>query len=429
MPKTLLPNALLFLAGISLVLLSNCQGQTRYSGLIDSLLKTAPESYAFAPILEAPEQYELQIIYTQINRDAQNQAQLKTFHYRTANAPYFYPASTVKLPYAIAALQRLNELDLIGLTRYSPMEVLVAREPQKPNKLKDSTSATGYAHLAHYIRKALIISDNDASNRLYEFVGQKYLNECFWRRNYDDLRLIHRLANSKFKSVDNRYTNPMRFYRVDNPEVLVYEQAEQLNPQAYPPKIDPMRKGIGYIDDDTGKLVKQPKDLRDKNYISLPTLHQILIATMMPEAVAPERRFNLSLQDQRLLWQALSSLPRENRYPDYSQYPDNYNKYLLYGDTQGRSIPSNIRIFNKVGMAFGYLIDNAYIVDFDKGLEFFLSVVVYTNKNQILNDDRYEYKTIGFPLLRNIGQRFYEYEQQRIKTHRPDLSVYRLNYD
>lgn len=39
----------------------------------------------------------------------------------------------------------------------------------------------------------------------------------------------------------------------------------------------------------------------------------------------------------------------------------------MFGDKTD-NIPANIRIFNKIGDSYGYLIDNAYIVDFDKRL-------------------------------------------------------------
>ena len=37
-----------------------------------------------------------------------------------------------------------------------------------------------------------------------------------------------------------------------------------------------------------------------------------------------------------------------------------------------------------------FVIDNAYIVDFDNNVEFFLSAVVYGNKNGIINETNYE---------------------------------------
>lgn len=92
------------------------------------------------------------------------------------------------------------------------------------------------------------------------------------------------------------------------------------------------------------------------------------------------------------------------------------------------SIGRNIRIFNKVGQAYGYLTDNAYIVDFKNGVEFLLSAVIYVNDNQIFNDDKYEYDEIGFPFLANLGKVIYEYELKRNKKFSPDLSKFNLMF-
>jgi hypothetical protein len=79
-------------------------------------------------------------------------------------------------------------------------------------------------------------------------------------------------------------------------------------------------------------------------------------------------------------------------------------------------------------MAYGYLNDVAYIVDFEKNVEFMLSAVIHVNKNQIYNDGIYEYDQIGLPFLANLGRVIYNYELNRVKKHLPDLSNFRFVY-
>jgi hypothetical protein len=113
----------------------------------------------------------------------------------------------------------------------------------------------------------------------------------------------------------------------------------------------------------------------------------------------------------------MSILPREsefNEYRDYGHYPDGYVKYFLYGDTKD-PIPDYIKIYNKVGQAYGYLTDNAYIVDSKNKIEFLLSAVIYVNEDGIFNDDKYEYDEIGLPFLANLGRVIYGYELERKK--------------
>jgi hypothetical protein len=91
------------------------------------------------------------------------------------------------------------------------------------------------------------------------------------------------------------------------------------------------------------------------------------------------------------------------------------------GDAQ--EIPQNIRIFNKVGDAYGFLTEAAYIIDVDNGVEFILAATLYTNANGTFNDDNYEYEEIGLPFMRDLGQAIYDLELKRSRAHLPDLQL------
>ena len=75
-----------------------------------------------------------------------------------------------------------------------------------------------------------------------------------------------------------------------------------------------------------------------------------------------------------------------------------------------------------MGWAYGFLTDNAYIIDTQNGVEFFLSAVIYVNKNGVLNDDEYEFNELGLPFLASLGNKIYEYELGRFKSNQPDFS-------
>ena len=126
----------------------------------------------------------------------------------------------------------------------------------------------------------------------------------------------------------------------------------------------------------------------------------------------------------------MSQLPTETLFPNYaldSTYYPAYCKFLMYGEDK-EPIPDNIRIFNKVGDAYGYLIDNAYIVDFENGVEFMLSAVISTNTDGVFNDGKYEYKKVGYPFMKNLGQLVYNYELKRKRKYNPDLSSVKFEY-
>jgi hypothetical protein len=139
----------------------------------------------------------------------------------------------------------------------------------------------------------------------------------------------------------------------------------------------------------------------------------------------------LGENDYQLLYQYMSQFPRESGFPAYDQkeFYDSYVKFFLFGTEKDAEIPGHIRIFNKVGWSYGFLTDVAYVVDLKNQVEFFLSATIYCNEDEILNDDKYDYETIGLPFLERLGQVVYEYELGRKKKHLPDLSRFKIQYD
>lgn len=364
-----------------------------------------------------PAKYEVQVIYTQINRDEYNRPSFTTFTWHVDENRYFYPASTVKMPVAFMALEKLNNLSILSLDKHSTMLTGEGHPPQTAVE-KDSTSPTGVPTVAHYVKKIFLVSDNDASNRLYEFLGQRALNEALWEKGYTRTRILHRLGVSGFDEEANKYTNPVAFY---NGNRMLYFQAEVHSSFHADFNLKGELKGKGYFQD--GQLVEKPMDFSKKNFISLRNLHDMLQAVIFPDAVPASRRFNLSEEDYRFLYQVMSERPRESRYPNYADKPDHYVKFFIFGDRPDTEpMPNHVRIFNKVGWAYGYLTDVAYIVDFENAVEFMLAATIHVNEDGIFNDDTYEYKTVGLPFLAELGRVVYEYELKRKRRFKPDLN-------
>lgn len=386
-----------------------------YDPLLKELLESRPEW--FKSVLQNAQKHELQILYTQIDRDSLNRPGFRSHQLLAQPKQYFYPASSIKLYAAILALQKLNELNQPGLNKFTTLRIDSTYSGQTSVDA-DSSAPDLRPSIAHYIKKLFLVSDNDAFNRLYEFLGQQYLNEELWKRGLKDTRLFHRLSIN-YTTEQNRYTNPVTFY--DN-ERVIYAQDLVYNPNPLSLNISGTLRGKGYIEN--GQLIEGPKDFSGKNYSPLADLQRALQLIFFPSAFSREEQFVLKEDDYRFLYKYLSMLPRESSYPAYPDreiYYDSYVKFFIYGDSRD-AIPENIRIFNKVGSAFGYLTDNAYIVDFDEGIEFLLSAVIYVNENQIFNDDTYEYEGIGKPFLARLGQVIYDYERNRRRVVKPDLS-------
>lgn len=395
---------------------------TRTDAFLEDLMKQYPQY--FDSILQNRNQHNVQIIYTQVDKGANGIAVLKHYYFNVNSARYFYPASTVKFPVSILALQRLNELKIKGLDRNATMITRQAYSGQTP-VYNDPTTRDGKPSIAQYIKKILMVSDNDAFNRLYEFLGPEYINDQLHQRGYGDVQLLHRLS-IPLSPDENRHTNPVSFLDANNN--ILYDQPMKFTARQYLQRSD--SAGKGFIR--AGQLVNEPMDFSSKNRISLEDLHTILISLIFPNKVTAASRFNITPDDRNFLLKYMSQLPTESAYPPYSadtaNYWPAYCKFLLFGSEKG-ALPKNIRIFNKVGDAYGQLTDVAYVVDLDKKIEFFLSATIYCNEDGILNDDKYNYNDIGFPFMKHLGEIIYEQELKRKRKHIPDLSPLIFKYD
>ena len=386
---------------------------------ISNLMKQ--NSPLFDSVLGDIDQNRLQIIYTQVDRKKNGKPGFTDHYFNISDSSYFYPASTVKLPVAILALQKLNELKITGLNKNSTM-ISEADHSGQSEVYNDPSSPDGRPTIEHYIKKILLVSDNDAFNRLYEFLGQEYINNTLHKMGYSEVQIVHRLDISLTED-ENRHTNPVRFF--DTSGNFVYQKPLEESKLIYATRSTKM--GVGFYRG--GEIVNEPFDFSKKNRLALTTLHSIVRSVMFPDAVSKKQRFKLTKEDHQFLRKYMSMTPPESKFPSYDNenYWDTYVKYFLYG-TEKNISKKGIRIFNKVGKAYGFLIDAAYIADFDNNVEFMLSAVIHCNSDGIFNDDKYDYDDVGLPFLKNLGQVIYDHEIKRKKKVDPDLSKFQFNY-
>lgn len=390
----------------------------------DAFLRQLLSSHAsdlLKQILRQPDTFRYQLIYTQINRDKHNKPHFTNYYLNVDRNLYFNPASTVKLPAALVALEKMNKLKRKGVDIYTPMLTDSSYERQV-NVWTDTSSANGLPSVAQYIRRIFLVSDNDAYNRLYEFDGQQLLNAKLWQKGYTDCRITRRFV--VMNEDQNRHTNAIRFVKNGR---LIYKQAPAFNQQPF----DFSKKiFIGKAHYDwNDSLVASPMDFTTHNNIPLGDLQQMLQSVLFPASVPRKKRFHIAEKDRLLLLKYMSELPSESRHPAYdtSEYFDSYTKFFFFKAGR-RKIPSFIRSFNKPGWSYGFLTDVAYIVDFKHNVEFMLSGTIYVNSDAVLNDDKYDYDEIGYPFFRETGEILYQYELNRTRKYAPDLQSFRFDY-
>jgi hypothetical protein len=390
--------------------------------IIEQLLLANP--IYFKHLTENPNKYRLQILYTQIDRDANNKAKFTTHAYRVDANEYFYPASTVKLAASVLALEKINKLKIDKSTTFNTLK----NRPTQLEVLSDTSAANGKPSIKHYIKKILLVSDNEAYNRLYEFLGQKDFNKTMASKGFDGVRFTHRLQTS-IPLLENQYTNPVQF--VNEQGDVIWHQKEQFNKnQIQSP--NPLQTILGKgVMNDSGRVTMHPVTFGFKNAYPLKAQHDFLKRLMFPSSVDKRERFKLKAEDYSFLYRYMSEYPTESKFPNYasdSSIGPAYCKFLYYGGDKKAVMNPNVRIFNKVGDAYGFLLDNAYFVDFQNKVEFMVTATIYCNEDEIFNDDKYDYDTIGYPFFKHLGEVIYQHELTRPKSNLPNLDYLKFSY-
>lgn len=375
---------LLIFISFLLLFISGCQSPRN---VLQKL--TTSDNDLLRPVFNDPEKYELQILYTQIDTLENGKVEFRDFSYRLDPEAYFYPASTVKLPIAALALEKLKDFE--KLDKSTPYII-------EGDSLEHS--------IAKDIEAIFAVSDNEAYNRLFELLGQDYINSKLMEKGLNPVRISHRLSTDDPLRIETR---KITFKISEKDSVQNFEFPTTRNQPAVPLNLKSLEKGLGYLENDS--LVNQPFNFSLKNYFPLQVQHQLMKQLIFPKEFAANKRFDLADEDREFLLRAMAQLPSEAGY-DEEEYNDSYVKFFLYGDSKD-PIPREIRIYNKVGYAYGTLTETAYIKDASRNIAFLLSATLLVNKNGIFNDNNYEYESLGIPFLAALGREIYELELNR----------------
>lgn len=337
-------------------------------------------------VMDSIEKYQVQIRYTQIDR--RNDSVLFTdYDFQVSDSVYFYPASTVKFPTAVLAMEKINQTDTLTIHTKYYIE-------------GDTIEST----VADDVNEIFAVSDNLANNRLIEFLGFETINQSLKNKGIAPVRLSHRLG---FHSEDLR-TKPIIIYLNDSTTGITQPI---LNKTPKPLALFEIEKGKGYYEND--EYINEPFSFKQKNYYPLSAQHNLLKRIIFPENFNLNEQFHLNKEQRNHLLNAMHTVPKEMGY-DKKEYYDSYCKFFLFGDSKD-DIPEHIKIYNKVGFAYGTLTDCAYIKDTKNNIDFLLTATILVNKDGIFNDDVYEYDEIGIPFLAQLGREIYQQELQRKK--------------
>jgi hypothetical protein len=365
------------------------------------LPKLLKKESALDSILTKDNEYEVQIIYTQIIRE-KNKINFIDYHYNVDKSEYFYPSTAVFLPVAALTLEKIGELSKeydLDKHRYVRIDNAVTNEIMI---YQDTSSEDNYASFAHFIKKMFVLGDKSAYNFCYDFLDQRYLNERIHSLGYRDSWFLHKIDNSV--PYASRQSNTVTFFRTDvqsyyidiiylkrHPTTIpffsVYVKKGEYNPDDYYSNREKIFLGKGYVKD--GNIVDSAVDFTHRNKFTIENMHSFLKSIVFPDVHA--NKPGLSEDDYAFLYKQMAV--------------NNDLNYIMHD----RLDDDAIKIFNNSGKGAGFMIDNAYIIDTRNGVDFFLTVVIKCNKTGILGDGYCEYEKTGMPFMKNISRIVHEH--------------------
>jgi hypothetical protein len=354
--------------------------------------------------LEDPATFRVQVLVSRVEHEPGRAPRLNRSGYRLG-AEYFYPASAIKLAGAVAALQTIERLagnssiDLVD----TPLSIAPLFDGDRPQQEDATNLEGGRITVSHEIRKLALVSDNQAFNRLYDLVGYHELNAAMHRLGFDSTVITHRLSETR-TIPDPRASAAVTFVPPGRPPITV---PARTSARVFENRGPGLFIGTAFV---RGReIVQEPMDFSRRNGMSLLDLQNLLVKVTRPDIDVGGPPLRLTDAHRSLLVDAMTRYPRESSNPAYplETFPDDVSKFLLPGIRQ--VFPSTVAgeridITGKIGQAYGFTVENAYLRNPANGRSVFVAAVIYTNRDGVLNDDQYEYDTVARPFMAELGR-------------------------
>ena len=345
-------------------------------------------------IIKDKEDYEIQVLLTKINQN-NTQVNFQKYEFQLDDNQYFYPASTNKLPIVILTLKKINELRSKGseITLKSKI-ILNYKDDSSELELRDSI--TSFQNL---IADVFLVSDNSASNILIDFIGYNYFNNEMKNAGFEKTYLNHKF------NPDPYVNSTWQISDLDNNLISSTNDDQKII------KADDKTNGLdkGERRYFKGKILNESLNFSEKNRSSITDMHNLIKYIFYPEIFDSNNTFNLNVEDYDFLRYWMSRFTFEDigeKFIGDENFFETYNKFFIHGDEQSVS-NEQIRVYNKIGQAYGTSIDNGLIKNYQDNIEFILTATIYTNKNKVINDNLYEYDAIAVPFLAKLSRAIY----------------------
>lgn len=357
---------------------------------------------ALAPVLADPATFRAQVLYSRVVKDKRGRPTLERHGWRV-NAEYVYPASAMKILAGVAAFQRMRALrkQHPWLRATTPLAFHPVFDDEKLDEVDPSNRDGRHITLLQLMRRMAIVSSNYAFNRLYDFAGQRAVNQVAWDAGLKDTLVLHRL--SRLMPLAEHRKHPAIELRGPNGQTVTLPAhvsgVDRVNAADLP--------GItaGVAERLNRELVQGPKSFVEKNRMPITDLQHMLAFIVRPDVRTGLPGFkHLHRKDRKHLKTAMGQRPGESKNPRLPESRYDPNRFKPSRPGLLRVLPEGVRIYNKAGKAYGFRVENAYVQDPKTKAAFFLTVAIYVNENGILNDGKYEYDEIADPFIQAVAE-------------------------
>lgn len=384
--------------------------------VLDSLFQYLPSD--LQDVIKHPDDFRLQIIYTKIDYDENSNTKFEDYFFHYSDTLYNYPASMVKLPASIAAIKKIETLSSKGINWED--KILMDSLFCQSALLYDSVGSPKYPQLKKWIKRMLIISDNNAYTHTYDFLNCKTLHLYLKDWQFDKARISHKFI-SKCINDSTFYTPNVYVVNSNNDTIFMqyqdsackFENSDKNYAVGYTiQKIKMKRKVI---------RKKIPKTFAKHNDWPLNYSHQLMKYLIFDDEL---KILDLFPSHRDSIIKFMGSYPREyaDLDVDTTDYYDTWKKFFMYGGKYKRVREDTLRNINIIGRAYGFLSETAYIVDFKNNVDFILSMSIYVNPNNVM-DGKYNYE-LAYSLFYQISRLIYDYEKKRVQKKSSNFTRY-----
>ena len=380
---------------VFLSFISKGQEITDSTSLLKYINDHAEEYGISKKVLNDPK-YRLQMVFTETDL---SDTTFNSIGFGTHN--YYYPASLVKFPVALLALEKMKRL---GITMKDYISI---SEDGCGNHNRVYRNKGKMILFETLFEELMVVSDNQFYTVLYQFMTPEEINEELKKKGFSGTHIYKSFAGCERE--DQLKCYPITVY---NPALeVIHEQTYcdlDTNEMLVNYQFTEKRLFGSKHEDEFGDIVPGPYDLNYSIEIPLDEINEMLVRFEHPELFEKSEQWNIRTKDAAELNTMMMAFPNEMNHP--KKYADNKYKFaeIDFSDYSHRNS-------SKIGLSYGFTSEVLHYVNVKEKVDFFLSVSLYTNANDIVNDGDYEYETVARPFIASLYKLLYAYELSNVE--------------